>query len=282
MQVNVDSTPQDWLTNVSPLLLRAEAENNLLLGLAAQAAENPERFGGGLTLLRVTDGEAVVGAALVNPYNLVLSRQPERSLRALADWLASSAVAFPGVLGPDGVPEEFVGLWGSRAGAVATLRQSQRIHECRQIAAVPIASGAARAPIEADVPTLAGWRREFHVAVNATVIDDDDAAAVRRMITNRVLLVWEDVGEIVSCAATPRRTPHGAVVAFVYTPPEHRGRGYATSCVAELTRRNLAAGAEFCCLYTDLANPVSNAIYARIGYRRMCESAWWQIESGAN
>jgi uncharacterized protein len=59
----------------------------------------------------------------------------------------------------------------------------------------------------------------------------------------------------------------------VYTPPELRGRGYATSLAAEVSRRRLAAGRRFCFLYTDLANPTSNAIYERIGYRRVCESA---------
>ena len=41
---------------------------------------------------------------------------------------------------------------------------------------------------------------------------------------------------------------------------------------ADLSRRLLAGGRRFCFLYTDLANPTSNAIYERIGYRRVCES----------
>ena len=32
-------------------------------------------------------------------------------------------------------------------------------------------------------------------------------------------------------------------------------------------------GRRFCFLYTDLANPTSNAIYERIGYVRICDSA---------
>ena len=55
-------------------------------------------------------------------------------------------------------------------------------------------------------------------------------------------------------------------VGYVYTPPEERGRGYATGLVAELTREALASGRRSAFLYTDLANPTSNAIYARIGY----------------
>lgn len=282
MQIVIDSSAPDWLTHVSPLLLRAEAENNLLIGLAAQAAGDSVREAGGSVFARVMEGAAAVGAAMITPYNLILSRQPDAALDALAEHLASSAISFPGVLGPDDMSEKFVGFWAKRTDASATLHQSQRIHECRAVVPVPVASGSCRVPRENEVLTLAKWRVDFNVAVNAVVTDDDHATAVRRMMRRDALVVWEDGGAIVSCAATVRRTANGCVIAFVYTPPKHRGRGYATSCVAELTRRELAAGAEFCCLYTDLANPVSNAIYARIGYRRVCDSDWWRIDKQSN
>jgi len=278
MQVVVDASPAEWLSQVEPLLLRAEAENNLLLGLTEQAVRDPERFGQALTLLRIVDGDAVVGAAMVNAYNLILSRLEDAALDRLAAHLADAEVVFPGVLGPDDVPERFVGHWTARTGMQASLRQSMRIHDCRQVAAISAAPGHVRAPHEAEISTLAEWRVAFHEAVNGVAMDDDPAGAIRRMMDRGELVVWDDDGGIVSCAATARRTPRGAVVAFVYTPPEQRGQGYATSCVAELTRAKLADGAELCCLYTDLANPVSNAIYMRIGYRRVCDSAWWDIE----
>jgi predicted GNAT family acetyltransferase len=91
--------------------------------------------------------------------------------------------------------------------------------------------------------------------------------------TGRGVLLWEHDGEIVSFAGWGGPTPNGARVGPVYTPPELRGRGYATAATAELSRRLLASGRRFCFLYTDLANPTSNAIYERIGYRRVCESA---------
>jgi uncharacterized protein len=64
----------------------------------------------------------------------------------------------------------------------------------------------------------------------------------------------------------------------VYTPPRHRGKGYATSLVAELTGRLLAAGHRRCMLVTDLANPTSNGIYRRIGYLPVCDSADYRFE----
>jgi predicted GNAT family acetyltransferase len=53
----------------------------------------------------------------------------------------------------------------------------------------------------------------------------------------------------------------------VYTPKAKRGRGYATALVAAASHELLARGARRVFLTTDVANPVSNAIYARVGFR---------------
>jgi hypothetical protein len=58
----------------------------------------------------------------------------------------------------------------------------------------------------------------------------------------------------------------------VYTPPELRGRGYASALTAHVSAEQLAAGRSFCFLYTDLANPTSNRIYVALGYERVCDS----------
>jgi predicted GNAT family acetyltransferase len=45
--------------------------------------------------------------------------------------------------------------------------------------------------------------------------------------------------------------------------------------VAASSRRALAAGAARCMLFTDLANPTSNKIYAEVGYNRVAD--WEEI-----
>jgi len=47
---------------------------------------------------------------------------------------------------------------------------------------------------------------------------------------------------------------------LVYTPPEYRQKGYATTTVAELSQKSLDMGYQFCCLYTDLKNSLSYEI----------------------
>jgi predicted GNAT family acetyltransferase len=58
----------------------------------------------------------------------------------------------------------------------------------------------------------------------------------------------------------------------VYTPKRFRGRGYASAAVAAVSQLILDQGARVC-LFTDQANPVSNRIYQRIGYRPVVDMA---------
>jgi len=84
--------------------------------------------------------------------------------------------------------------------------------------------------------------------------------------------LWDDDGEPVSMSGHRDVPGVGSRIGPVYTPPEHRRRGYATALVAEQSAARLALGDPACFLYTDLANPTSNAIYARIGYVKVCEA----------
>ena len=79
-------------------------------------------------------------------------------------------------------------------------------------------------------------------------------------------------GRPVSVAALARRLPNTAAIAPVYTPPEHRTRGYGGSITAAVAERLLSEGKRTVCLYTNLRNPASNRCYAKIGFRAYCDS----------
>ena len=70
-----------------------------------------------------------------------------------------------------------------------------------------------------------------------------------------------------SFAGAVASSPGITRVGPVYTPPEHRRRGYATALVAAWTSELLRRGARRCMLFTDHANPTSNSIYQAVGYR---------------
>jgi predicted GNAT family acetyltransferase len=70
----------------------------------------------------------------------------------------------------------------------------------------------------------------------------------------------------VSMATTTSVISGMSRIAPVYTPPEHRGHGYGSAVTADAARWALDHDAEHVLLFTDLANPVSNSIYQRIGF----------------
>ena len=80
--------------------------------------------------------------------------------------------------------------------------------------------------------------------------------------------LWHDpTGVVVSLAGRNPTLAGVARLGPVYTPPQHRRRGYGTAITAACTRDALRGGAHHVVLFTDLANPTSNALYQRLGYR---------------
>jgi predicted GNAT family acetyltransferase len=131
----------------------------------------------------------------------------------------------------------------------------------------PAPEGAPRAAAGGDVPLVGDWFAAFGREVGESDDEGDHSAEVRDKLGYGGVLVWEAAGVPVSIACVTRQVAGMIRVGPVYTPPEARGHGYASAVTAAVSERALAAGAEEVLLYTDLANPVSNSIYQRIGYR---------------
>jgi len=52
-------------------------------------------------------------------------------------------------------------------------------------------------------------------------------------------------------------------------------------CVASLSRHLLDSGFSFCPLFADLANPTSNHLYKKIGYRPICDFVEWRLAAAS-
>jgi predicted GNAT family acetyltransferase len=266
-----------FLEQAEPLLLADEARHNLILGVAGNIRDGAfEDF----RLWVVRDGSEVVGAALQTPpYNLVLARPTSP---AALSALAETTDSLPGIVGAVPEAEQFAELWSRRAGVPARTTMRQGVYALEQVTAQPDVPGSARAATAEDRELALRWMLAFaDEALHEGAPSRDRAKAIldhRLSSPNAGILLWELGGEAVSLAGWGGRTPNGIRVGPVYTPPELRGHGYASALTADLSQRLLdgglfEGGRRFCFLYTDLANPTSNAIYERIGYRRVAESA---------
>jgi predicted GNAT family acetyltransferase len=266
--------PVEFLQAASPLLLEDEARHNLILGIAGTLRDSPELYPE-RRLWLVEDGAEVVGAALrTPPFNLVLARpHGERALEQLAAELDDD---LPGVTGAVPEVEAFAARWSDRAGKSAHTQMRQGVYSLERVEPAAAVRGAMRPAAAADRPLLLDLLRAF--GSEALHQEQADEERLARMVEHRLesgsagFRLWDDGGPV-SLAGFGGGTPNGIRVGPVYTPPELRGRGYASALVAALSAELLARGRRFCFLYTDLANPTSNRIYERIGYRRVCESA---------
>src|SRR5262249_55453638 len=62
----------------------------------------------------------------------------------------------------------------------------------------------------------------------------------------------------------------------------HRRRGYGAAITTAASRAALAAGAATVVLYTDLANPTSNALYHRLGFRPVQDRGLLELTAGGD
>lgn len=232
------------------------------------------------------DGDRVVGTALrTPPSNLVLSAiDDDGALPLFAADAHRLWPDLPGVLGqpPDG--KAFAALWRERTGASASVWTAERIFRLQQVRPLRPVAGRMRIESPADAALVARWLDAFTVEAlrHSPDIDTARLAADRFIagIGNRRLYLWDD-GGVVSLTGVAAVTPNGSRVGPVYTPPELRGRGYASALVAGASQSQLDTGRRFCFLFTDLANPTSNKIYQAIGYEPVCDVDEYRFEAAA-
>ncbi len=185
-------------------------------------------------------------------------------------WPAdATASTLPGVIGPAGMAEAFGRRWTARTGRPNHVALAERIYSLTAVRPPRPVPGHMRLATTADRDLLIRWLIDFEAdALGAVPSPVDPATSVDRWLaggSGRVNYIWEDGGPRSWCGVGGL-TPHGIRVGPVFTPREWRGRGYASALVAEASQAQLDAGRRFCFLYTDLANPTSNHIYAEIGY----------------
>jgi predicted GNAT family acetyltransferase len=284
VQVHRHDGVADFLAASGTFLEAREAEHNLILGLCTNIARHPDLFADRPPrFLTVTDDGTLVAASIrTPPFNQVLSEMADEHAELLADALADDGDTLPGVLGPTDAARLFVGRWKERTGLTAERVLAERTFRLSRVIAPRPSSGSWRVAESDDREILAAWYLAFaeEATPEQAPVEDLDAMVdrwVRRI--GRTMYLWEDGGRPASLAGAGGETPNGTRIGPVYTPPELRGRGYASNLVAAVSQAQLDSGRRFCFLFTDLANPTSNKIYQQIGYEPVTDVDQYRIGS---
>jgi GNAT superfamily N-acetyltransferase len=248
--------------SVGAFLAAHPVQHNLLLTILEQSIEHA--LGG--TFWLVVDGSDVIGFALESPpgFGVVLAPMPPAMCHRLGESITTPV---PHVVGEAAAAAAFAGRWTECRSTSVTAIEAQRLYELTDLKTVAKASGALRPAGPEDRSTLVEWATAF--VMEADVVPVDAETLVDLRLARRQFWVWDD-GGAVSMASASEPVAGVARVQYVYTPVDRRGAGYATACV-EHTSRVLTDRGLRCVLFTDLANPTSNAIYRRIGYEAVAE-----------
>jgi uncharacterized protein len=282
MEVRTYATATEFLSQAGKCLAKDEARYGLMLGLAKRLVENPHYYGKDDPWFYTVSDKAIFCAAAMRtpPFKVVLayfSGDVNDIVAAIVDSISGRRAAIPGVMGGIELAGAFKDRWCQKHSVAVQKTMQERIFRLIRVNNVPLSPGRFHTATGEDTNLVRRWTHAFYLDTFGTDRNLPESDLTSNLERGEVFL-WEDGGVPVSMSVKNRPTDKGMAVGYVYTPPELRGKGYATSCVAELSRHILQSGKDFCTLYTDLANPTSNSIYKKIGYKPVCDSVDYTFE----
>jgi GNAT superfamily N-acetyltransferase len=214
------------------------------------------------------------GAAFMHtpPFGLALTGAPAGVAAALAETLAARGRFLAWVMADPATAQSFAAAWERHTGQPARAGRRSRLYRLGALLPPdPAPPGRARVATAADSGLLLDWLEAF-----GREVDDHAGPDLQREVADRLsyggFTLWEADGGPVSLAGMTRAVAGQARVGPVYTPPGRRGRGFGGAVTAAVTQAAKDAGVAEVLLYTDLANPTSNALYQRLGYEPVSDS----------
>lgn len=244
-----------------------EMENNLTLGLLERLKIAPQN-NVYMLAVRNSGGAPVLAAVSTPPYNLVLSRGETAALPVLVEDLLQRKTPIPGVIGPADMVEAFIEKWHAATGQQHDPGLKIAFFAATTIDMPLKVPGALHQATDSDCEWITDWRLRFAIDSKlAPEAQKRDFEGTASKIKQGLVYIWKKDGVPVSIAGYAPITAQAVRVGAVYTPDAERGKGYASACVAHLSRHLLENGKKWCSLFADTANPVSTGIYKKIGYR---------------
>lgn len=282
MKINRYQEVGGFLNRVEDFLLAEEEVNNLPLGILYRLVQEKNEGEENSSFLACVEGQTGVTLVMIMTpsQNLIVygtgSELPE-AIETTVDFMIESNIQLPGVIGNRSTAQEFAKIWVERTGTNSFVQMEQGIYKLDKIIDFGSTQGRLKAAAKRDEELASEWIYAFSREALERISRNEAEKLAKKLIDRKSLYLWVD-DKVVSMAGKSRPTKNGYTVNLVYTPPEFRRRGYATACVASLSRQILNEGYSFCTLYTDLANPTSNHIYRKIGYQPVEDSVVYEFK----
>ncbi|WP_165861196.1 GNAT family N-acetyltransferase [Paenibacillus paeoniae] len=173
----------------------------------------------------------------------------------------------PGILSDPDTAEQFCSTYAALCGVSYRAEMNMEAYTCASVRPVIGVPGQIRPAGSQDVPIIAVFLAGFSEdAYGHPVTTESQLPVAERLIAAGNLSLWLHGDTPVSMANIAHRSPRHARINSVYTPGEHRKKGFASAIVGELTSQILKEGLT-AMLYADLSNPHANGVYRSLGYQ---------------
>lgn len=271
---------EEYAAATDPLLAADPALHTISLTVVEITRRQPDAAPQLFGWWTAADGQVTGAVSLTPPYDLLLGVLPDEAVLPLVTELDTRAVPLPGVNGSAASAAQFAAVWKSRSGGRVLLREAERLYRLDRLIAPPPCPGSARPARTADTGVIEMYLRGF--SADSGMLLPDLATWVPQRLGLGLLTLWQDgAGRPVSFAGTNLPAAGTVRVGPVYTPPESRRHGYGAAVTAAACRAALDRGARQLVLFTDLANPTSNALYQRLGFRPLADRSALRFEPSA-
>jgi len=269
-------TPKEYYPIVKDFLHRNEITNVLTIGLLRNASPD-EDYSKCFYCVGSVEDEIRL-ALIIHGLHIILVTEDDLYLQEAADFVNSSNLDFPGVIGPRPFVDQFVNHLVVATDMNIELKMSQRIYRLDAVNDVELSSGYMRLATQDDLDTVMIWNEDFSVCEGMKPNLEHMRNKRIKDIEEKKLFLWIDNEVPVTMSSLSKRTGDGMHVGLVYTPKAFRRKGYATSLVAKVSAHAIETY-KYCTLYTDLGNPTSNSIYMKIGYNPIVDSAMYLVNN---
>ena len=273
MQVRRFATPKEFQETAGAWLGREPKRNNLTLSILHRALQSGEEGLGW-----AVESEAGIELALFQtpPNQVTLSDGSVEGVRMAARSLPRD---LPGVVGPSAVADTFSDEWSVVSRRRANLHWEMTFYTVERIEAFRVPGGELRRASLADLgallPLAIAAAKDMNLPPQEQIPDEVEKR-VKRSIAGARQFLWIDDGTICAIAGYAEAFHNGGPrIGIVFTPPEMRGRGYGAAITGSLAQLLLTKGHPWVSLFADKANPQSNRIYQRLGFRPELDYRTW-------
>lgn len=276
MEFKKYENPNEFIEENEKFILEKEWLNNLMSGNYKEALK--EDISQGWLLARVTEGEQTELIILLRkPWRMLMYSPTNNKSEELYKFAAEKLYEIDPELEGINTEKEVSQIFANEFCKIAGKKQKVRF-EMRILVLEKMLNGNLRddvifrKAIDADRPILKEYRRLFSEEALHEIISEEELEKKLEKHLEMGFYVLEKDGKIVATACSNRHLTKGKSIGNVFTPKEERGNGYAYNLVYRLSKEFLDNGMEYCVLFTDDSNPVSNHVYEKIGYERRADT----------